>query len=89
MHDFWLTIKTIKNGGYVIPLSLSLIKYRQHDTNVCGIKAYNHSYMNRIKNIKYSFITNKLKYKVISNVLNISLITYIKRKILIHKLMIK
>ena len=38
MHDSWIGLKVIANGGFIDYINEPLVLYRQHDRNVCGAK---------------------------------------------------
>ncbi|MCM1034230.1 MAG: glycosyltransferase family 2 protein [Paludibacter sp.] len=40
MHDAWIALKTIADGGHVIPVNQPLVLYRQHGNNVLGAVKY-------------------------------------------------
>ncbi|MDP1614953.1 MAG: glycosyltransferase, partial [Methylococcales bacterium] len=47
MHDWWIGLSVLKNGGCLIPLDAKTILYRQHDGNVIGVAKYNSNYFIR------------------------------------------
>lgn len=54
MHDSWIGLRTIANGGNIGWIEEPLILYRQHDSNVCGaqqIKSSWQYYKGKILNI--------------------------------------
>jgi len=40
MHDAWIGIRVLEQGGRVIPVCRATIHYRQHGDNVCGAQRY-------------------------------------------------
>ena len=40
MHDAWIGIRVLEQGGLVIPIYTTTILYRQHGDNVCGAQRY-------------------------------------------------
>ena len=38
MHDAWISLSTLANGGRIIPIQKQLMLYRQHEKNVVGAK---------------------------------------------------
>lgn len=60
MHDSWIGLKTLANKGRVIALPQQLIKYRQHNSNVCGAQKYSF----KLGNIKEKISDYKQLYKM-------------------------
>jgi glycosyltransferase involved in cell wall biosynthesis len=48
MHDWWIGLVILKNGGYLLPIAHPTAKYRQHGLNVVGAKGF--SVIRKIKN---------------------------------------
>ena len=40
MHDAWIGIRVLEQGGKVLPIATPTILYRQHGDNVCGAQRY-------------------------------------------------
>lgn len=53
MHDWWITINVLRNGGQVIDIKEPLIYYRQHMSNEVGARNVDsHYFLNKIRNIR-------------------------------------
>lgn len=60
MHDWWIAIQVIKNGGQIHLLERSLISYRQHGHNAVGFKRINWPYyLNKIFRIRKDIATRR------------------------------
>ena len=64
MHDSWITLCIAYNGGLIIPIDISLVKYRQHNMNVIGVE--------KVGDIRYFF----RKIKKLSNVIKSNYFNY-------------
>ena len=40
MHDAWIGLRVLAEGGVVVPVNRTTICYRQHIDNVCGAQRY-------------------------------------------------
>jgi len=56
MHDWWLALITLRNGGIIRHLNEPTILYRQHGENEVGARLVNGTYFTgKIRNIKATF----------------------------------
>lgn len=65
MHDWWITINVLMNGGKVINIKKPLIFYRQHNRNEVGARNVNLKYfLDRIINLQTSlnYYTKHIKF---------------------------
>lgn len=88
MHDAWITLCTIKDGGILKCLKEPLILYRQHGNNTLGVtgtsaKSFGLCY--RIKHIRPMFLQNKGQYQMLKSLGYPSLLEFIKNKIAYKK----
>lgn len=85
MHDAWISLVTIANSGKIVILPESHILYRQHGNNVVGaseIKIGIKYLVNKIMGIKSVIKNNYANYKQSNEVLNISLPSFIIRRVI-------
>ena len=40
MHDWWIGLVILKNGGFLLPMAQPTALYRQHGSNVIGAKEF-------------------------------------------------
>lgn len=59
MHDAWMGLKVLDSGGKVVAIRQSLIRYRQHNDNVCGAQEYKF----RLTNLKEKIRLAKRSYQ--------------------------
>ncbi|MCW3170512.1 glycosyltransferase family 2 protein [Chryseobacterium sp. 09-1422] len=65
MHDWWITLNVLMNGGKVININRPLIYYRQHNSNEVGARNVNFKYfVDRILNFQVSlnYYANHIKF---------------------------
>lgn len=56
IHDWWIGLCVLKTKGSIIHSKIPLVKYRQHNSNVMGIKVYKYTnYIKRFINISSTF----------------------------------
>lgn len=84
MHDCWLCLCTLKQGGMVHGINKQLVLYRQHDNNCLGsggteAKAVNLCY--RIRHIGKIYSSNHTYYTMLSSLGYGSVLKYIVYKI--------
>lgn len=85
MHDTWVTIRAVADGGTVKAVPIQLVYYRQHENNTLGAKDYrifNTKY--RVCHIKSIIQNNILYYKMLRNAGYGSIFAYILNKIRFH-----
>lgn len=85
MHDAWISLVTIANSGRIVILPESHILYRQHGGNVVGaseIKTGLKYFVNKIVGIKSVIKNNYANYKQSNEVLNISLPSFIIKRVI-------
>jgi glycosyltransferase involved in cell wall biosynthesis len=53
MHDWWIALQTLKNGGIIKNIQVATILYRQHGNNEVGARSVTFNYfVNKIKGIR-------------------------------------
>lgn len=77
LHDIQMTLVTLKNGGHILPIHKSLIKYRQHSNNVVGLYYGKNFLLNKMIHIKKTLINTITYFKLVHNYLNVSLSEFI------------
>lgn len=83
MHDWWIAIKTLKNGGIIFGISEPLIYYRQHESNEVGARDVNTQYfVNKILSIKNTFRGQFDQIKFLKSANGIGIFRYYYYKIL-------
>jgi glycosyltransferase involved in cell wall biosynthesis len=82
LHDSYISLKTIKEGGAIISFSVATVLYRQHCQNVVGAQNYHQNYLwSKFKNLKRVFRNNYTNYKMVNQIQKTSLFTYVFYKI--------
>lgn len=84
MHDWWIILKTIDNGGKIIDIQEPLMLYRQHGINVCGAthEKFNCAYyLRKTRKIKDMVGINKKLFKQAKEAINLNLLTYLMIRI--------
>lgn len=59
MHDAWIGIRVLDQGGVIVPTPTPTILYRQHRANVCGAQRYRF----RLTNLAEKYILAKRSYQ--------------------------
>lgn len=84
MHDAWITLCTIKDGGVLKCIKEPQIFYRQHGNNTLGVReisalSFNIKY--KITHFRSVFLQNKYHYLMLKSLEYPSLKEYLKNKI--------
>lgn len=58
MHDAWIGLRVLADGGVVVPINRATIYYRQHIDNVCGAQRYRF----RMNNLREKYWLAKRSY---------------------------
>lgn len=87
MHDSWIMLGVLVNGGKVSFLDEQLILYRQHGKNTLGASKYDNSLIYRIKNLRRSLYYNYVIFRNANKILNYSLFKYLNYKAKCLKIM--
>lgn len=88
MHDAWVTLCTIRDGGILKCLPEAQIYYRQHGDNTLGASgtsAQSFDIFYRIRHMRKMFLQNKGQYEMLRALGYPSLFEYIKNKIAYKK----
>lgn len=65
MHDSYLVLQTVYNGGVLVPVREQLMLYRQHGNNTMGAEDLRKHYVaKRLSNLKMMISRNRNVYKV-------------------------
>jgi hypothetical protein len=84
MHDSWITISTIFNGGFIDYIPNKLVLYRQHQNNVIGArlsKGFKYLFF-KFLNLGILISSNKSKYSLANSMdSNFSVLKYIYYKL--------
>lgn len=87
MHDYWLPICIKGANGIIDPIKEKTIYYRQHDNNVIGAgNGKLKSLVNKILSISKNFSYNIRLYNMVNKRLNISIYSFIYKKIKLYKI---
>ena len=69
MHDVWVLLCSLKQGGRVVEVPEPLILYRQHGKNTLGAHDLRRNYfMKRLMSIKSVFEENRSNYRMLKSV---------------------
>ena len=69
MHDVWVLLCSLKQGGKVVDVPEPLILYRQHGKNTLGAHDLRRNYfMKRLMSIKSVFEENRSNYRMLKSV---------------------
>jgi len=83
MHDAWIVIKTLANGGKIITLPQPQILYRQHGKNQIGASEikYDFKYFSeKVTRMSYFLKNNYLNYKQAHEILGTSCAAFFVRR---------
>lgn len=83
MHDWWLAIATLRNGGLIQHITEPTILYRQHDSNEVGARSVDRSYFGRkLRNIAKTLDGQKEIRDFLKDINGLNVIQYYYYKIL-------
>lgn len=81
MHDAWIVLTTMRDGGTVTAVKRPTILYRQHGTNTLGAKRPHRSLCSVINKLSELFTANKKSYQQLHEVGYGGPLTYIYYKL--------
>lgn len=82
MHDAWICLSVVAQGGIVSFIDKPLIKYRQHGDNSLGaLRMDEMTLYNKIKNIRNIFASIVAHYEEMNAVRPITIVDFIKSRI--------
>ena len=85
LHDAWITLKAVTQGGILCPLADAQILYRQHGCNVAGSEDLRRNYiLHRLATITTVVRNNIRVYKLASNFNYGSWLKYLYYKVLYY-----
>lgn len=85
LHDAWITLKAVTQGGILCPLADAQILYRQHGSNVAGSEDLRRNYiLHRLATITTVVRNNIRVYKLASNFNYGSWLKYLYYKVLYY-----
>lgn len=82
MHDWWLALITLRNGGIIRHLKEPTILYRQHGNNEVGARLVNGTYFaGKIRNIRATFRGQKEVFSFLKDINGLNWVQYYYFKI--------
>ncbi len=81
MHDAWIALKVLKNGGEIRSLSQPTIMYRQHANNVVGAIEQKNVFKEKIVQIQSVVQENRLQWRMLKQIGYGSVFKYLFYKI--------
>ncbi len=83
MHDGWFMVRTLAEGGKVIPVNEALMDYRQHDTNTVGVECCrkNRTLLYKLRHLRFLYQQHVKTYRMLHAAGYGSVLTYIIYKV--------
>ena len=86
MHDAWIAMRVVAEGGVLCSIDTPTVLYRQHENNVLGVRHSTRSkIVRKIASLPHYLKANRLTYRMAHEIGDVSIFTYVYYKLRYRK----